>query len=556
MVLKPSLNLLLRNEYLNMKTLIFTLACLLTSTATHAQMGQSLTLDPKALSMGNAVTADPPGIASIHFNPAGLTKLEGRQLSVTIMNVILSMESEYAIPEGYAKDASGNEVDPGLLDFRDDPVAGQKSESIAGLYVPGYGIFPLHLPIATVPAGGISINPPGSKFTFATFSYLPMVAGFVKEEDDNPGRYQGKQVAIQRLTYLSPSFGYKVSDELSIGAGFLLSHQGFAISQDVRAVNILMSAAELLQDAFGCEKGGTGDDPLVPFIALCGGRIGPYEDIGNLNMHMETSMSPSYNLGLLWEPNDWFAWGLSYQSEGKDQLTGEFEFDYTDEFSGFFQRFRSSIFGAIIGAMFQLPTGASKETGYVTTEFTYPQHFQTGVKLRFFDKLQVNIDAGWTDYDEWESFYFEFDRQLDFLNAAKILAPTEITKDTLEQNLNYKSTWSFGLGIEYQLSSRLVARMGIEPRTSTIPDNRRNVMAPLGGATLYGMGFGYQWDRDTVVDVSMAFMQSAEEIFASDPSGSANTDCLTCVAANPYPGLDIKTKLTIATAGITFRTKF
>jgi len=539
-----------------MKKLVLFFVCVIFNSASYSQMGQSLLLDPKALSLGNAVTADPPGLASIHYNPAGLTKLDGRQLSVTIMNAILTVESEYALPDDYAKDENGNDVDPGLLDFREDPVIGNKSEAIAGAYIPGYGVFPMHLPILSLPSGGISIKPPGSKFTFATFTYMPMVAGFVKEDEDDPGRYQGKHVAMQRLTYLSPSFGYKVNDELSIGAGFLLSHQGFAISQDVRAVNILIAATELLQEAFGCEEGGTGDDPLVPFIALCGGQLGPYKDIGNLSMKMETSMSPSYNLGLLWEPNDWFAWGLSYQSEGKDTLTGDFEFDYTNEFAGFFQRFRSSIFGAIIGAMFQLPTGVSKETGYVSTEFTYPQHFQTGFKFRFFDKLQINIDAGWTDYDEWESFKFNFDRQLDFLNAAKILAPTEITATTLEQNLNYKSTWSYGLGIEYQVSSRLKARMGIEPRTSTIPDNRRNVMAPLGGATLYGMGFGYRWDMDTDVDVSLSIMTSEEEILASDPSGSLNTDCLTCVASNPYPGLNIKTKLSIAAAGITFRTKF
>src|SRR5690349_22124527 len=33
-------------------------------------------VDPVAMSMGNAVTADPPGLDSIHFNPAGLSRLE------------------------------------------------------------------------------------------------------------------------------------------------------------------------------------------------------------------------------------------------------------------------------------------------------------------------------------------------------------------------------------------------------------------------------------------------------------------------------------------------
>ena len=538
-----------------MKKLLLYVCFMSFSSQLFAQMAQSLLIDPKALSLGNAVTADPPGLASIHYNPAGLTKLEGRQLSVSLFNVILKVGTEYNLPDGYGVDEDGNEEDTGLLDFRDDPVLGEEGEAHPGLFIPGVGPIPLHLPVATLPAGGFSITPPGSKFTFATLSYIPMAGTLIKEDDD-PGRYQGKQVAMQRLTYLSPSFGYKVSDEFSVGFGVLLSHQSFAISQDVRAVNILMAAGEMVQEAFGCEEGGGGSDPLVPFISMCGGLIGPYRDIGNLTMQFEKSMSFTYHMGMLWEPNDWFAWGASYQSEAKEDMTGEFEFDYSRDFSGFFSGFRGSVFGAIIGAMFQLPTGVSKETGYVSTEFTYPQHFQTGFKFRFMDKLQFNVDAGWTDYDEWESFQFEFDRQLDFLNAAKILAPTEITSTTLEQRLEYKSHWNFGFGLEYQLSSRLKARLGFEPRSSSIPDGQRNVMAPFGSANIYAMGFGYQWDLDTVVDVSLSYMKSEEEILASDPSASLNTDCLTCVASNPYPGLDIKTSLSVAAAGISFRTKF
>jgi len=540
-----------------MKYIVPFLLVLLLTPSAHAQLGQSMLLDPKALSMGNAVTADPPGIASIHYNPAGLTRLDGRQIGVSLLNVILSSEAVFNLPEDY--DGEGE-----LLDFSEDPVIGKTSEAIPGIFLPGIGIFPLHLPVAAVPSGGISINPPGSKFTFATSVYMPMVAGFVKEGDDNPGRYQAKQLAMQRMTYLSPSFGYKINDELSVGAGFLLSHQAFAIVQDARGVNILMAATEMLQDAFGCEEGGGGDDPLVPFISMCGGRVGPYRDIGTLSMALENRLAPSYNLGILWEPTDWFAWGASYQSESKTTLTGEFEMDYSRDFAGFFSGFRSSLFGAIIGAMFQLPTGVSKETGYVSTEFTYPQHFQTGFKVRFFDKLQFNVDAGWTDYDEWEYFLFNFDRQLDFLNAAKILAPTEVTATSLKQYLNYKSVWSYGFGLEYQMSTRLKFRMGYEPRETSIPNDRRNVMAPLGFAPLYGIGFGYRWDLDTEVDVSLSFMKSQEAIYA-DPqdaeefetsSGSLNRDCLTCLVSNPYPGLDVETKLTVAAAGITFRTKF
>ena len=40
------------------------------SNFTHAQLGQDLSVDLRSLSLGNAVTADPPGISAVHFNPA------------------------------------------------------------------------------------------------------------------------------------------------------------------------------------------------------------------------------------------------------------------------------------------------------------------------------------------------------------------------------------------------------------------------------------------------------------------------------------------------------
>ncbi len=45
---------------------------------------------------------------------------------------------------------------------------------------------------------------PGSKVTFATALYAPFIAGF-GAENGNPGNFMGQQVALERITYLSPS---------------------------------------------------------------------------------------------------------------------------------------------------------------------------------------------------------------------------------------------------------------------------------------------------------------------------------------------------------------
>lgn len=540
------------------------LTLVLVANSTQAQLATNLFIDTKAMSLGNAVTADPVGIMSIHFNPAGLTKLDGRQIQFSLQNIYLKAEYSFDVPDHYNGEGE-------LMDVRNDPVAGTSGEASAAAYIPGMGIQPMDvLPILTLPSAGMSIKPEGSRFTFANAIYAPMTAGFAKADDD-PGRYQAKKVAMQRFSYLTPSFGYQVTDEFAVGASFLFSHHALALEQDLRAPSILISVAEQLQDAFGCFDDDTGEptgnDPLLPLIALCGGKIGPYEDVGTLKVDTQESLSPSFNIGFLWEPKEWFAWGATYQSGATAHLKGSYELEYTDDFAGFFQKLQSTIFGAIGGAIFQLPTGIKKETGLVSTEQTFPQRFQTGIKLRFFEDFQFNFDLGWTDFDKWDYLELQFDRPVSFLSSAKILAPGLVTDTSLKQPLGFKSVWSPAFGFAYDLNSRVQLRLGYEPRETSIPDDAMSIQAPLGFAELYTMGMGYVWDKDSVVDFSMAFMQSKETIYAdpqsendigpySNSSNALNRNCLTCTVTNPYPSLDVRTQLTIGAVGITYRTKF
>lgn len=542
----------------------FALLAMMVPALANAELLQNLFIDNKAMSLGNAVTADPTGIMDIHYNPAGLTKLDGRQFQLQFHNIILQSEADFSLPDNYDPELTG------LLEPAEDPVLNEgTSKANVAAYFPFIGTVGIPLPIVALPTAGISIKPPGSKFTFANAIYAPMVAGFSKDKDD-PGRYQAREVAIQRLTYLSPSFGYQVTDEFSVGAGLLFSHQAVALEQELRAPNVLVGVLEELQDAFGCfdeDGNSTGNDPLAPFITLCGGNVGPYDDIGTLNIEMTESLSPSFNLGMLWEPNGWFKFGAVYQSEATSYLKGDFELEYRKEFSDFFRTFNSSIIGAVTGAIFSFPQGQTYESGHVSTELTYPQHFQAGMKFRYFDIFHFNLDAGWTDYDEWDSLNLKFDRQVSFLSTAKILSPGIVTDTTLDMPLNFRSVWTYNIGMAMDLNSRIQLRAGFEPRHSSIPKDARSLQAPVGFMRMYAVGLGYQWDLDTVIDLSMSFMKSVEHINADDQadsnaseypnsSNSLNRNCLTCVVTNPYPGLDVRTQFTIGHAGISFRTKF
>lgn len=534
------------------KRILAALVATTISCGTQAQLAQNLTIHPKALALGNAVTADPPGIMAIHYNPAGLTRLDDRQLEVNLQSVYLDIDADFHAPDGYEIfGIDGLETDP-LTGKQRDPVANSHSHTNnLAVYVPGYGILRLPPGPGLLPSAGISINPPGSKLTFGNAFYLPLAAGFYRDKDD-PARYQPQATALQRTTYLAPTVGYEINDEWSIGAGIHLSHMGIAADQYMRAPNMLLGVAEVLQDAFNCQNG---DEPLAPWLALCGGNVGPWDDIGALNINVQETLSPTYTLGVMWEPTEWFTWGASYSSEADMNMKGTFEIQYTDDWSGFWQSVNGSVLGAIGSAILSLPSGAPREAGNVSMDLVYPQHFQTGISVDVHPKLTLNADIGWTDYKQWDAFVFRFDRNLEFLNAARILSPDNATSNTLRLPLGFKDQWNWAFGMEFHASTRLDLRAGVEIRDSVIPDDQRQVMAPFGGANLYSVGMGYKWDKDTEIDMNLSYLHSVESIPA-DTSCNLNCDNISNIIYNPYAGLDVKTSLRVVMAGLSFRTKF
>ena len=86
------------------------------SQSSYAAFTDSLTIgNPKALALGHAVTADPPDIDSIHFNPAGLALLEGSQYELKGILVDFSLEADFT-PGDRLQQAFDTYGDLGLAD--------------------------------------------------------------------------------------------------------------------------------------------------------------------------------------------------------------------------------------------------------------------------------------------------------------------------------------------------------------------------------------------------------------------------------------------------------
>ena len=553
-------------KYLKLRPLTVAILLAGLSNVANAQLGQDLSVDLRSLTMGNAVTADPPGISAVHFNPAGLTKIEGLQTDVQGILANFAINRDFTAPAGYnvfgySDDPlvcnDGPEVATGICTDFKGTVEG--NVEYASLYVPilkkMVDLGP-NTPLAA-PTAGIAYKPPGSKVTYATAMYAPLVAGF-GSEDGNPGNYMGQQVALERITYLSPSFGYQVNDHLSVGASFGMSYQAIAMKTDLRFPNEMIGVLRMVDDVV-CGPFKDNGDIITDLLlfGICNAKEGmnPFNKLGSLDVSLEQSLSPSYNLGVLWEPTDDFSFGMVYQSEAKMRLRGKYLMNNAVAPQQLVAGLNSSATGQILAAILGFPGYVPNiESGLVAMDFKYPQHFKAGIKYNLFPDLQMNFDVGWTDFAAWDEFKFEFDRQISLLKVAKLLS-NKVTDRSLALPLGFQSSWNWGIGFEYSATDRLKLRIGYEPRTSSIPDNKRNTMVPINNAQLFGLGAGYRFDQDTDIDLSLAFLRSRDDIPANT-STLANQTGVNNLLLNPYAGLDIKTNTKVTLLGINYRTRW
>ncbi len=536
------------------------------SSAAFAQLGTNLSVDLRSLSLGNAVTADPPGVNAVHFNPAGLTKIKGLQTEQQLIIADFNIQREFSVPEGYnvfgySDDPlvcnDGPEVNSDLCTDFKGPVKGDVE--YVSLYVPilkkmvdlGEG-----MPIAA-PTMGIAYNPPGSKATYATAVYAPLVAGF-GAENGNPGNFMGQQVALERITYLSPSVGYQVSDTLSVGGGIGMSYQAIGMKTDLRFPNELIGMLRMIDEVV-CTPFKENSDIITDILLLgiCNADEGmnPFGRFGQMQIEMEQSLSPSYNLGVLWEPTEDFSFGMVYQSAAKMRLKGKYHIDNAKAPQEMIKGLMTSPTGQILAAILGFPNYIpASESGLVSMDFEYPAHFQAGIKYKVLPDFQVNFDVGWTDYKAWDKFRFEFDRQISALKIAKLLS-ADVTDTSLALPLGFTSPWSWGVGVEYSATDRLKLRAGYEPRGSAIPDNKRNTMVPINNAQLFGLGVGYKFDADTDLDLSIGFLRSKDNIPANS-SSLANQTGVNNLLLNPYAGLNVKTDTKVTILGLNYRTRW
>ena len=539
-------------------TLIQTLSlgaalALLGSTAS-AQLSHNLSIgNPVALAMGNSATAYPQGSDSIHYNPAGLALVQNNFEQYKLQAGFFDYEGQVS------GEAPGESYHP-IPGFEQEPLLqGQQSRDISvdspSVYLPFFGH--VTLPFLIAPGHGFATRSQNDQFVFANSMFALQVFGY-ERDPDNIAAFNGQQFGITRLAYFNPSVGFELWDNLYVGGSIGFSWQGLGITTRTRsAVSTIANLAGLVD---GLNEA-LGPDALGELSGLS-----PYNDVGTLAIEVEDPLSVAYTLGVLWHPTDWLSVGATYQSEGKAHMDGEFSIEYNQRFQNLMNTLQPADGLLAVVADGGEIAAQPRQSGKVSAEYTQPQWASIGVSVLVTPSLRANVDVKWVDYSVLQEIEFNFDQNLDYLVLASVVNQTAgnfygqlggdyADPDVLRLQRRYQAVVDWSVGVEYTYNDNIKLRAGYEPRSSSIPKNRQDLLIPIGDADLYSVGFGYRLKRNTELDVAFAYLVSDLNI-APGQSRNANSSLEGDVVYNPYRDLRIDHRLEAYVFSLTYSTYF
>lgn len=183
----------------------------------------------------------------------------------------------------------------------------------------------------------------------------------------------------------------------------------------------------------------------------------PVQDDGMAEFDDNTH-SMQFNLGILYEPDPRTRLGLQYLSESEFEL-----------------KTRPKVQGNGLTSI------ALRNIGKVDLDMTMPQSLMLSAFHQLSDKWAVMGNIGW---QEWSEF-----GKVD-IDASSASVSTSITADR-----NYKDTWNFALGVQYQFNQAWRLNTGLAYDTEMVDEDDVTPDLPTGDSWRYGIGASYAYSE-------------------------------------------------------------
>jgi long-subunit fatty acid transport protein len=530
----------------------------------HAVLTDNLTIgNAKALGLAHAVTADPPGVDSAHFNPAGLTRIEGTQSELKLISGAFNIELVFG--EGYTdtweqKLAEASAGAPAGFAFDESEGQTSKSEG-AALMLPFVGL--TNLPVLFAPLGGITYTPPDGKLTFSNNVYAPLMVGFSRADDD-PGRFMGERLSFTVISYFAPSLAYKITDKLSVGGTVTFNYAGVGLDLPFREPNLGLQWLESLRQG-KCRD----PDNLDNFTAISDflpcideeDAVKLYDELGYLSFQVENYLTFGINAGVLWDATPWLTLGAVYQSPIRMNMEGDFSWTQGDSLLNFFQQLDASLPGQVQLADISKSLGSlvtPKTEGSATVDMTMPDHFAMGASIQITPTFKFNVDSKFTRWSKWQTIPVEFSEPIGVIVIANIIQPDAAPPppgQAVSFPLGLVDTWNIAMGAEYQLTDKIALRAGVEDRPSSIPKASRSPLLPIGDGKLYTLGAQYDPTPAQTLNFAIGTFRSSTYM-PGNTSKLGNAEDYNLFIYNPYSGSDITANLDVLLLEMSYQSRW
>lgn len=180
----------------------------------------------------------------------------------------------------------------------------------------------------------------------------------------------------------------------------------------------------------------------------------------------DTAHSTQVNLGLLYEPSDRTRFGIQYLSESDLELETHPKVKGTG-----------------------LTSAALRQIRDVDLDMTMPQFVMLSGFHQINDKWAIMGNIGW---QEWSEF-----------GKVDIDVSTAESNKSITADRDYKDTWNFALGAQYQLNEKWRLNTGIAYDTEMVDEDDVTPDLPSGDSWRYGIGTTY--DYSETVQISMGY---------------------------------------------------
>ncbi len=386
------------------------------------------TQNAKAMGMGHAFVGQANDASAIYFNAAGLSNLKG-------INFLVG--ATFIMPK---------------VDFTGPTPLTTTTSAVARTFTP------INL------YGSYGLDEYG--LTFGLGVYNPYGLG-----SEWPDPWVGKALAIKtelRTFYINPTIAYKVTENLSVGAGFDYIISSITMTRRITSV------------------------PGVPVQT-------------NIKSDLEGDGKPAYtfNVGILYKPIEDLSIGAAYRHSSEIEFEGDVKF--SDLAVGIQE------IDQVLAASFKTSKGTAK--------ITMPYDLRAGISYKAMDNLTINADfqyVGWESYDtlaatfenpaynikiakDWKNsstFRLGGEYRMDefAFRAGYVFDGSPIPTKTMDPSLPGADRHEFTVGLGYQLMSNVrvdVAYQYIsfekEVKDSAIPFNGKYV----NSTNLFGFNVGF-----------------------------------------------------------------